>query len=434
MRVLVVGNGGREHALVWAAVRAGAVVWATRPNPGMAPLCSALDLSATDIDGVVAAACALAIDLVLIGPEAPLVAGLADALRAAGVTVLGPGRSAARLEASKAFAKDFLARHGIPTARHRTCHTVSESMAFLAEFGAPVVVKADGLAAGKGVVVAETERDARAAIEAFQQRRHLGDAGATLVLEERLQGPEVSALALCDGERLVAFDLCRDHKRLGDGDTGPNTGGMGAVCPVPGVAREVHAAILQDVLLATVAGLRRDGLDYRGVLYAGVMLTPDGPKVLEYNVRFGDPEAQVLLPRLGRAFLPAAWQAARGCLAGPIEPEDARPAVAVVVAAPGYPSGPTAGAVVSGIAAAEAGGTLVFQAGTAQCGAHVVASGGRVLAVTALGSTFSAAIVRAYEGVACIGLAGGQFRRDIGATTTDPARPLPAQDSPTDAP
>jgi phosphoribosylamine--glycine ligase len=424
MRVLVVGNGGREHALVWAAARAGAEVWATRPNPGMAALARSVAASPDDVPAVVASARAIGAELVLVGPEAPLVAGLADALRAAGIATFGPGSAGARLEASKAHTKAFLQRHGIPTARHRTCATLTESLDFLRHVGAPLVVKADGLAAGKGVVVAESVAEAEAAIAAFQgPTQTVGAAGAVLVLEERLVGPEVSALAICDGERLVGLDLCRDHKRLHDGDRGPNTGGMGACCPLTDVPPDVARRIRDDVLVPTLRGLRRDGIDFRGVIYAGLMLTADGPMVLEYNVRLGDPEAQVLLPRLGRSFLALAHAAATADLPRNkrdlehlAAAEDARPAVTVVLAAAGYPHAPRKGDTIHGLAEAQrTPDVLVFQAGTAAHGDDVVTAGGRVLAVTGLGPTLAAARATAYAGAECIRFAGMQRRGDVAA-------------------
>jgi len=413
-KVLVVGRGGREHALVRALAQSGVEVLATEPNPGMAQLARAVAVAPSDTDGIVAVAQAETVDLVVVGPEAPLVAGLADALRASGIATFGPGADGARLEGSKAFAKDFMVRHGIPTAHHRTCHTAAEAHAHLRAVGAPIVVKADGLAAGKGVVVAQTVAEAAAAIDAMMKDRQFGAAGTTLVLEECLVGAEVSAMALCDGQRLLPLDLARDHKRLLGGDQGENTGGMGAVCPVPTVSAADIARIRAEVLEPTLAGLQWDGVEFRGVIYAGIMLTKDGPKVLEYNVRFGDPEAEVLLPRLGSSLYGLLRAAARGDLSGVALPSSQDAAVTVVLAAAGYPQAPRTGDAIGGVGAAEAlPGVQVFHAGTALDAGLLRTSGGRVLAVTGMGATVAEAAATAYRGVACISFDGAQFRSDI---------------------
>lgn len=423
MRVLVVGRGGREHALVQALHASGCTVLATRPNPGMASHAAALDIDPLDIPGVLNAATTARVDLVVVGPEAPLVAGLADVLRARGIATFGPGKHGAHLEGSKAATKDFLVRHGIPTAQHWTCTSTAEALAIVRRHGAPIVVKADGLAAGKGVVVATTLAQAEAAILEFMEERSLGDAGATVVIEECLEGLELSAMALLDGTRFLALDPCRDHKRLRDGDAGPNTGGMGAVCPVP-LPRELQVRIQTTVLAASLAGLQRDGIDYRGVLYAGVMLTRDGPKVLEYNVRFGDPEAQVLLPRMGASFAQWALAAAQGRLDAidSADPTPAPAAVTVVLAAAGYPQAPRTGDVITGVDAAE---TLpdvrVFHAATVRADDGTLrTAGGRVLSVTGLGADVRAARDAAYRGVDRIAFAGMQLRRDIAASVLTP--------------
>lgn len=420
MRVLVVGSGGREHALVEALAAGGAEVHATRPNPGMARHAHAVDASPDDVGGIVAAAVRLGVGLVVVGPEAPLVAGIGNALRAAGIPCLGPDADGARLEGSKAFAKAFLDRHAIATARYRNCGSPAEALRALREFGAPIVVKADGLAGGKGVVVAECVADAEAAIASLQVERRLGSAGDVLVLEERLQGPELTVMALCDGERLLVLDTCRDFKRIGEGDCGDNTGGMGAVCPVP-LAADLMARIDTDILQPTLRGLVRDGVHFRGVLYAGLMLTADGPKVLEYNVRFGDPEAQVLLPRLGGAFVDLALAAATGRLPAQAPAYDRRAAVTVVLAAAGYPAAPRIGDAIYGVEAAAAEADVhVFHAGTRNDGdgnqraGTLRTSGGRVLAVTGLGATIASARAAAYRGVGRIRFDGMQVRPDIG--------------------
>ncbi len=417
MKVLVVGKGGREHALVHGLWQSGAEVLATQPNPGMAEHARAVDVAPTDIAGLLALAQTEHVDLVVIGPEAPLVLGLADVLRARGIATFGPGQAAAQLEASKDFTKKFLNRHGIPTARHVTVTELAAAKAALRTFAEPPVIKADGLAAGKGVVVPETWAQAEAAVQAFLGDRTLGAAGATLVLEERLVGPEISALALCDGKTLLALDLARDHKRIFDGDRGDNTGGMGAVSPLPNVDAATRARIDNEVLAPTLAGFLSDGLDFRGVIYAGVMLTADGPKVLEYNVRFGDPEAQVLIPRLGARLADLLLATATGQLAGRTLPADPPAAVTVVLAAAGYPATPRTGDAISGLAQAAARpDVLVFHAGTRAEGGRVVTAGGRVLAVTGLGATVADARARAYAAAADIHFAGQQLRTDIASS------------------
>ncbi len=417
MKVLVVGKGGREHALVHGLWLSGAEVLATQPNPGMAQHARAIDVAPTDVAGILAVAQAEHVDLVVIGPEAPLVLGLADVLRANGIAAFGPGKAAAQLEASKDFTKNFLNRHGIPTARHVTVTDLQAAKRALRTFAHPPVIKADGLAAGKGVAVPDTWEEAEAAVQAFLGDRTLGDAGATLVLEERLIGPEISALALCDGKTLLPFDLARDHKRIFDGDRGDNTGGMGAVSPLPTVDAATRARIDREVLQPTLAGFLADGLDFRGVIYAGIMLTADGPKVLEYNVRFGDPEAQVLIPRLGAQLADLLLATATGQLAGKTLPADAPAAVTVVLAAANYPATPRTGDLITGLDAASAlSDVLVFHAGTQADGAHVRTAGGRVLTVTGLGATVAQARARAYAAVAGIHFAGQQMRTDIAAS------------------
>jgi phosphoribosylamine--glycine ligase len=415
MRVLVVGRGGREHALVAALAASGCEVHATRPNPGMALQARAVATDPNDIPGVVAAARGM--DLVIVGPEAPLVLGLADALRAAGIPTFGPGADGARLEGSKATTKDFLARHDIPTAMSSTCTNSTEALAVVRRRGAPIVIKADGLAAGKGVVVAQTVTEAEAAIHAFLDEGILGEAGRTILVEECLQGPEVSALAILDGHTLLELDLCRDHKRLLGGDRGPNTGGMGAACPVT-LPVELKVRIREQILLPALRGLQRDGVDYRGVLYTGLMLTSQGPKVLEYNVRFGDPEAQVLLPRLGADFARLALAAAEGRLAEVRLLPSQLAAVTVVLAAPGYPEAPRTGDPIHGLQAALAVPDVqVFHAGTTLGDDGVLrTAGGRVLAVTGLGPDVRTARATAYRGAKCIHFEGMQRRDDIAAS------------------
>jgi phosphoribosylamine--glycine ligase len=407
MKVVVVGSGGREHALADALARGGDVV-VTPGNPGMAAAgVSVTESPATELDA----------DLYVIGPEAPLVDGLADQLRAKGGLVFGPGADGARLEGSKSWMKQVLVDAGVPTARHGTFTESAPAHAFLATLGDLYVVKTDGLAAGKGVVVTTDRRDAEEAVDAYLSGAAFGDAGRRVVIEEGLSGPELSILAVCDGTRAVALAPAQDFKRVGDGDAGPNTGGMGAYSPVPEAGPDVVEHVMATAVEPTLAALRARGIDYRGVLYAGLMLTPDGPKMLEYNVRFGDPESQVVLPRLRSDLGALLASAASGALVGEPEfGEDA--AVTVVLAAEGYPAAPRTGDVIDGIdAAAALGGVSVFCAGVGADGAgRLCTAGGRVLAVTAVGSTIAAARSSAYEAVGSITWPGMHHRSDIAAT------------------
>jgi phosphoribosylamine--glycine ligase len=410
VRVLVVGSGGREHALVRSLLRSpqSPEVLCAPGNAGIRRDARALDAPADDPAALASAARAAGIDLVVVGPEAPLVAGLADALGAAGVRCFGPLAAAARLEGSKAFAKEIMEAAGVPTAAHRVVTTVEDGLAAIA--GYPAVIKADGLAAGKGVVIAAGQGEARAALEEMLVAHRFGD--QPVVVEEFLAGDELSLLALCDGERAVPLAPARDYKRIGEGDTGPNTGGMGSYSPVPGtdgLVRDVIASVHQPV----VEELAHRGTPFHGVLYAGLMLGDSGPKVLEFNVRFGDPETQVVLPRLRSDLLALLLAATEpGGLAG-IEPEwDPRAAVCVVLASRGYPASSSAGDSISGLDGLPAG-VDVFHAGTAERGEEIVTAGGRVLGVTALGDDREAARAAAYAAADMIAFEGAQLRRDI---------------------
>ncbi len=418
MKVLVVGGGGREHALTWrlAADPEVTALDCAPGNAGIAALARCHEVKADDLDAIARLADELDVDLVVVGSEAPLVAGLADVLQARRRRVFGPTASAARLEGSKAFAKEVMQRAGVPTAAAGSFTEVEKAVAFVDELGGRAVVKADGLAAGKGVIVAEHRDTAVAAIEDCLERRAFGDAGRTVVVEELLEGPEISAFALCDGANVLPLTLAQDHKRAGDGDTGPNTGGMGAYSPVPivdALEEEVWATCVRPALEA-MAGL---GAPYRGVLFAGLMLTADGPKVLEYNCRFGDPETQVLMPRLATG--PASLFAA--CADGDLG--DARAewrgdaAVAVVMASGGYPGSYATGVPIEGVDDADAlAGVTVFHAGTARdADGRLVTAGGRVVAVSATGGDVAAARERAYAGVDLIRFEGAHARRDIAA-------------------
>lgn len=410
MKVCVVGSGGREHALASVLARTAEVVVAPG-NPGM----SRAGLTCTDV-----APESIAADLFVIGPEAPLVDGLADRLRAAGRLVFGPGADGAHLEGSKAWMKEVLEDAGVPTARHGTFTEATAAYAFLDTLPGLYVVKTDGLAAGKGVVVTESLDEARDTVDRYLSGEAFGAAGTTLVIEEGLTGPELSVLAVCDGTRAVALAPAQDFKRALDGDEGPNTGGMGAYSPVPAVDDAVMAAVMDGAVAPTLATLRQRGIDYRGVLYAGLMLTPDGPKMLEYNVRFGDPETQVVVPRLTSDLAALLAEAAAGELTStPAFTEDA--AVTVVCAAPGYPADPRTGDPITGLDRAEAvEGVTIFAAGVgAGSKGQLTTAGGRVLAVTGTGPGLAVARARAYEAVGHLAWPGMQVRTDIAANAAE---------------
>ncbi len=417
MRVLVVGSGGREHALAWKISRSPLVraVFAAPGNPGIAAVATLVPLQVGDVDGIAGWAKANAIDLVVVGPEAPLVAGLVDRLTADGILAFGPRAAAAEIEGSKAFAKDVMRAAGIPTAEHETFEAVEPALAWARARGGRVVVKADGLAAGKGVVVCDALADVEGALRAMLVERVHGGAGARVVVEERLEGPEASCICFTDGERVRLLAAAQDHKRIFDGDRGPNTGGMGAFSPTPNVTPEVTAMVERDVLLPAVRELARRGRPFRGALYAGLMLTPRGPRVLEFNARLGDPETQPILLRLRSDVVPALVASARGDLSATTLDFDPRAAVGVVLAAEGYPGAVARGDAIEGAAGPFPEGVQVFHAGTAFApGGAVVTSGGRVLTVCALGDGLDAAAARAYAAVDRIRFRGMQYRKDIG--------------------
>ncbi|MGE0788753.1 MAG: phosphoribosylamine--glycine ligase [Sandaracinaceae bacterium] len=429
-RILIIGEGAREHALGWRLSRSDApradieVIFAPG-NAGTARVGRNVSIRSTDLAALVDFARSEAIGLVIVGPEAPLVAGLTDALREAGIPVFGPSRQAARLEGSKAFAKSFMERHRIPTASHQTFDDPASAKAFVRAADRPVVVKADGLAAGKGVVVASDVGEALAAIDTMMIDRAHGDAGARLVIEERLTGPEISFHALCDGERYVALAPAQDHKRLEDGDAGPNTGGMGAYSPPPFAGPELARRIEREVIEPTLLGMAREGSPFRGALFVGLMIEDGEPKVLEYNVRFGDPETEVLMRRLGGDALALFRAVAAGDLGEATVEWDAPSALGVVMASAGYPGAYAKGLEIEGIDAADAiEDVVVFEAGTAVQGGKTVTHGGRVLCVTASGRDIDQAALRAYEGVSRIRFEGAQIRTDIGwqARATLPPR------------
>ena len=419
MDILVIGGGGREHALVWQLTRTGHRVIAAPGNPGIEAHAECVAITTDDHAGLVALAVARNVELVVVGPEAPLVAGLADQLRAAGIATFGPGAAGARLEGSKVFSKQFFARHGIPTAPFAVATTVAEADAAVDRmYGAlgaagGVVVKADGLAAGKGVVVTHDRAEARAAARAMLETRRFGDAGNAVVIEHKIVGREVSVLAFTDGTRLEVLPAIEDHKTIFDGDLGPNTGGMGTVSPA-WVSDAIVARVRSEILEPTLRGLRADAIDYRGVLYAGVMVEPNGtPYLLEYNCRFGDPETQPIMARLRGNLGAVLLGAARGEMPVGALAWDARVAVCVVVAAAGYPDAVRTGDLIGELP--SGGDVLVFHAGTARRDGELVSSGGRVLGVTALGLSVEQARAKAYAAVDRIELAGKQVRRDIGA-------------------
>jgi phosphoribosylamine---glycine ligase len=413
MNVLLLGSGGREHALAWKLAQSPTLdtLYAAPGNPGIAQHATCVALDATDHAAVIDFVRAQAIGLVVIGPEAPLVDGLADSLRAAGVPVFGPDKAAAQLEGSKGFTKDLCRRADIPTAGYvRVTSRTEAEAALAATFGYPVVIKADGLAAGKGVVIATSEAEAAQAFDAMFAQ---GD--APVVLEEFLEGEEASLFVLTDGTALLPFGSAQDHKRVGEGDTGPNTGGMGAYSPAPVLTPDLEERAIAEIVAPTVKAMREEGMPFSGVLYAGLMLTRTGPKLIEYNARFGDPECQVLMMRFQGDLLAVMLATAEGRLAmlGDIALSDDT-AMTVVLAAAGYPGTPKAGGAIRGIDAAEATGAIVFQAGTKQSGDTLAASGGRVLAVTATGPDIRAARDAAYRGIDAIDFADGFCRRDIG--------------------
>lgn len=416
MKVLVIGGGGREHALAWklaASPRVQCVVVAPG-NAGTAGEAGVDNRPLSSVAEWVDFARREDIALTVVGPEAPLADGVVDAFRAAGLRIFGPTAAAARLESSKEYAKAFMQRHGIPTAPYAAFEDAAAAHAYVDAVGAPIVVKADGLAAGKGVVVATEVAQAHAAIDRFLVGRSLGNAGARVVIEGFLEGEEASFIVMVDGERAVAMATSQDHKRLYDGDLGPNTGGMGAYSPAPVVTPQLHARVMRDVINPTIAGLAAEGTPFTGFLYAGLMIGADGvPQVLEFNCRLGDPETQPILMRLKTDLVDLIELALAGRL-DQAEPEwDRRVAVGVVMAAAGYPDSPRAGDVITGLPGPQAD-CRVFHAGTALSGEAVVTAGGRVLCVTALGEDIRAAQRRAYETVDRIRFDGAQFRRDIG--------------------
>ncbi|WP_297731085.1 phosphoribosylamine--glycine ligase [uncultured Maricaulis sp.] len=417
MKVLVVGSGGREHALVWKIAQSPEVtaILAAPGSAAISELATCHDLSVSDLDGLVELARREAVDLVVVGPENPLCDGLADRLRQAGIATFGPSKLAARLETSKAFAKDFYARHNVPSARYGTFSDAAEAKAFLDQFEPPYVLKADGLAAGKGVVIVSDRAEAESEVDAFLSGK-FGDASRTLVIEEFMAGEEVSIFALCDGDTVLYCGAAQDHKRVGEGDAGPNTGGMGAYSPAPIATPALIETTMKTIVEPVARGLAAEGSPFQGVLFAGLMVTAEGPKVVEFNIRFGDPECQVLMMRIETDILPYLQATATGKLADmPALSWTAEPAITVVMAAKGYPGSYEKGSVIGGVEAAnKMEGVVVFEAGTARnADGERTANGGRVLNVTASGETLHYAVDRAYAAVDEIDWPEGFCRRDI---------------------
>ena len=419
MRVLVIGSGGREHALCWAIASSSMLdkLWCAPGNPGIAAMAECVPIGVMDFSALVAFAVENKVDLVVPGPEAPLVAGIVDAMTAAGILCCGPTMAAAQLEGSKSFTKEIAGAAGIPTAKWERFEDAHAARAFVRRRGAPIVVKADGLAAGKGVTVAATVDEALAAIDAIMDRRVFGEAGASIVIEECLVGEEVSLFALCDGTSAILLGSAQDHKRAGDGDTGPNTGGMGAYAPVPAFPPDAEKDAFDRFVRPVLAEMARRGMPFRGILFAGLMLTADGPKLIEYNVRFGDPECQILLSRLRSDLLIALQAACDGELDYfDLRFHDDESAVAVVMAARGYPEAPERGSEIRGLdRAAAVADVRVFHAATeAGADGRIHAAGGRVLTICATGATLAAARENAYRAVDAIDWPEGFCRRDIG--------------------
>jgi phosphoribosylamine--glycine ligase len=416
VKLLVIGAGGREHALAWKLAQSPRVqkVYVAPGNGGTATEQGVENVVLSAIPELLEFARREGIALTVVGPEAPLAAGVVDAFRDAGLRIFGPVRAAAQLESSKDFAKSFMVRHGIPTARHATFEDAGTAKAYVDEHGAPIVIKADGLAAGKGVVVAASVDEARAAIDMMLRDHRLGDAGARVVIEECLEGEEASFIVMADGAHALPLATSQDHKRLRDGDTGPNTGGMGAYSPAPVVTPGLHARVMREIIQPAIAGMAKDGTPYTGFLYAGLMIDKAGvPKTLEFNCRLGDPETQPILMRLKTDLLALIEQALEGTLERAAAEWDRRAALGVVLAAAGYPEEPRKGDPIEGLPKASED-CRVFHAGSTLDGKRVLTSGGRVLCVTALGDSIKVARARAYEAAGAIRFAGMQYRTDIG--------------------
>ena len=415
MKVLVIGGGGREHALAWKAAQSASVdkVYCVPGNPGIAQIAECVPMDICDNDALTAFALENKIDLTIVGPEVPLANGVVDAFRAKGLAIFGPTQAAAQIEGSKSFAKDLMKKYGVPTAAFEVFTEAEAAKAYIVEQGAPIVIKADGLAAGKGVVVAMTLDEALAAVDMMMCDHAFGTAGCQVVVEEFLTGEEASILTFCDGNTIVPMISSQDHKRAYDNDEGPNTGGMGTYAPAPVVTADILARVQKEILEPTVAAMKAEGIPYTGCLYAGLMITENGPKVIEFNARFGDPETQVVLPLLDSDMAEIMMACVNGTLADlDIKWKD-EAAVCVVMAAGGYPQGYRKGDVISGLDEAAQQGAIVFHAGTASKDGSIVTNGGRVLGVTAVGSDIQKAVDNAYQVVKTIHFDDVHYRNDI---------------------
>ena len=416
MKVLVIGSGGREHALVWKISQSPLVdnIYCAPGNAGIGQLAECVAIKADDLDGLLDFALQHEIGLTVVGPEVPLTMGIVDKFQENGLKIFGPSGKAAEIEGSKTFAKDLMAKYGIPTAKYGAFTDAAEAKAFLTEVGLPCVVKADGLAAGKGVLICETREEAETAIADILVDNKFGNAGSRVVVEEFLTGQEVSMLAFSDGKTIVPMVSSQDHKRIWDGDKGLNTGGMGAYSPAPIYTPDVHAMVVPQVLEATIAAMEQEGRPFAGILYAGLMLTADGPKVLEFNARFGDPETQAVLPRLKSDLVEIFLAIIDGRLHEMHIEWYEEAAVCVVIASGGYPETSDKGRVITGLEEAAATGAIVFHAGTKETDGNIVTNGGRVLGISALGKDIAEAIANAYKGVEAIKFENMQYRTDIG--------------------
>lgn len=416
MKILIIGGGGREHALAWKIAQSPKVthLFCAPGNPGTAQVATNIDLAADDLDGLLHFALEQSIDLTVVGPEQPLVLGLTDLFKEKGLKVFGPSKAAAQLEGSKTFSKDLMQKYGIPTAAYAAFKNADEARVYLKGKG-PQVVKADGLAAGKGVFVCANEAEAVNAVGQIMNDKIFGESGSRIIIEERLEGQEVSLLAFTDGTTVLSMEAAQDHKAVFDGDRGPNTGGMGAYSPTPIFTPELKQQVIDQIMVPAVNGMRADGIPYQGVLYAGLMITPNGPKTLEFNARFGDPETQPLMMRMQSDIVPIMEACADGTLESCSLVWKPDAAVCVVMASEGYPGSYEKGRPIRGLDQADSlSGVTVFHAGTKQAGNDIVTSGGRVLGVTALGGKVQKAIERAYQAVDKIQWQGAQFRKDIG--------------------
>lgn len=415
MKVLVIGSGGREHALLWKLAQSPSVteLYAIPGNGGTEDLASSIPFSADNLDDIVSFAQLMRVDLTVAGPETVLTEGIADRFHEEGLSLFGPSQAAARIEGSKSFAKEFMKKYHIPTAEYTVFEDEAEALAFAEQQTFPLVIKADGLAAGKGVVIVQNQRDAAGVIRRMMEGISFGKAGQKIVIEEFMQGEEVSVLAFCDGKTVVPMLPSQDHKRIGDGDTGPNTGGMGAYAPAPVLTPALSKTVYEQILVPAVEGMQQEGFPFQGCLYAGLMITDEGPKVVEFNCRFGDPETQAVLPLLDSDLAEVMMH----CIQGTLHPSDVQwkqgSAVCVVMAAAGYPYSPSSGDLISGIPEAEKAGCLVFHAGTVKQNGELLTAGGRVLDVVGTGDSLSAARDMAYQGAVQIRWDGEQYRHDI---------------------